>query len=149
MARLISHIGIAVHNIESAISHWEENLGFRLVHRIDVQVEGMRTAFLSPDPTHGGTAVELISPLDPEDPANIVAKFLAAKGEGVFHFCLIVDDLLAESQALAVKGMGPVMRPPAALGAALVDHVRAESNRYILPPKRAHGVLVELVQAKN
>jgi methylmalonyl-CoA/ethylmalonyl-CoA epimerase len=145
----ISHIGIAVHDLDAAVALWEGKLGFVLTHRIDVLAEGLRTAMLAPAGDANEMSVELIAPLDPKDESNVVVKHLAVKGEGFFQMALIVADLEAEVRGFTQQGIRTIEIPPAELGPALANRIRQDCPRYIVHPKSASGVLIELLQEKS
>ena len=66
-----------------------------------------------------------------------VARFLERRGEGLHHVCLEVPDI---ERALADLKAG---------GTAVLDTTprkTAEGRGIFLPPKAAHGVLIELIQ---
>lgn len=145
---MISHIGVAVHDLESAIRHWEQAFGFKVTHRIDIEAEGVHTAMLSPTGEPGGMSVELMEPIDRNDSSNVVVRHLAERGEGFFHLAMIVDDLQAEETRLGNLGIKAIERPPTQMGAALADIVDSDSRRWILHPKCSNGILIELLQRK-
>jgi len=96
----------------------------------DVPSNRVRVVFLSV----GGAHVELLEPTDPESP---VAKFLAARGEGVHHLAFrvpSVDRALAEVVARGGRVVDRTARPgargrrvgfahPSAYGGVLVEFV--------------------------
>ncbi len=131
MLTRIDHIGIAVQNIQDALTFYQDALGVRL-ERVESE-EGGRTdvAFLPV----GGSDVELV---EPKDTDSGLAKYLAKRGEGIHHICFEVDDI---DEALARLK---------AHGAQLIDEtprVNARGQKYaFVHPKSTHGVLIELYQ---
>ncbi len=131
MLTRIDHIGIAVQNIQEALTFYQDALGVKL-ERVESE-EGGRTdvAFLPV----GTSDVELV---EPKDTDSGLAKYLAKRGEGIHHICFEVDDI---EEALARLK---------AHGAQLIDETprsNARGQRYaFIHPKSAHGVLIELYQ---
>jgi methylmalonyl-CoA/ethylmalonyl-CoA epimerase len=131
-ARGIHHLGVAVDDLDQAVSTYERLLGARLEHRETVADQGVEAASLRV----GGSRVELLASLGEETP---VGKFLANRGPGMHHVAYEVDDLrstLAELEDL---------------GAELID---AQPRRGLfglqvafVHPDSVHGVLAELVSS--
>jgi methylmalonyl-CoA epimerase len=127
----LDHVGIAVEKLDAALPVWEGVLGMVLAGTEEVVEQKVRTAFLP----IGGTEVELLEPTDPESP---IAKFIAAKGQGVQHLAFRVEDLDAALEELKAKGV------------RLIDEVprRGAGGARIafLHPKSTGGVLIELCE---
>jgi methylmalonyl-CoA/ethylmalonyl-CoA epimerase len=113
------HIGIAVRDIEKAITRLDELLGIAPWGRIDAEVEavfrgsqtvsGVRSAFAR----LGSMYVELVEPTVGEFPAK---TFLDERGEGIYHVGYWVDDIVsalqkAEKVGLSVEWAFPSDRP--------------------------------------
>ncbi|MCI2414764.1 MAG: methylmalonyl-CoA epimerase [Candidatus Aramenus sp.] len=135
----IDHIGIAVEDIEKAISLYQEKFGMKVVHRETLQDRGLKVAFLVGE--KGETAIELLEPIDHEDMNNAVAKFLKNRGPGLHHIALKVGDIKKSLEELQNQGLTLVDKEPRK-GAR--GHLVA-----FLHPKSAMGTLVELVQEHN
>ncbi|OZC63609.1 hypothetical protein CH306_26245 [Rhodococcus sp. 15-725-2-2b] len=132
----ISHIGILVNDLTSSLTCWTELFGYLEVDRIEVPVEGVRSAFVSTGHARGnGTLIELIEPIDPTDETSVITKRLASKGPGVFHIAILADDPAAESARLRAAGL------------TVIDLPAADSNgpRAVIHPKDADGVLIEIL----
>ena len=133
----MSHIGIVVSDLDRAATEWTERFGLREVERIEVEIEGVRSAFVSTGGTrHEITCVELVEPLDKTDMSNVFARRLAERGEGVFHVAFEVDDPTTEGGRLREKGVKAIDLPAAGEG---------EGPRVVIHPKSANGVLIELL----
>ncbi|PKN72363.1 MAG: methylmalonyl-CoA epimerase [Candidatus Cloacimonetes bacterium HGW-Cloacimonetes-3] len=133
MVKRISHIGIAVKDLEAGIAFYQ-SLGLELEGIEEVPSQKVRVAFLP----CGDTRIELLSPTS-EDSA--VAKFIEKKGEGIQHIAFAVDDLpkaLADSEAKGITLIDKEPRP----GAHHADIA-------FLHPKSALGVLIELCKEKH
>ena len=126
----ISHIGIAVRNLEEAIKAFVNAFGTEQgqVHRSPEA--GMNAIMLSVGNDH----LELMEPVGTEGP---IAKFIESRGEGVHHICLEVDDIDRELASLSSRGV------------RLVDmeaRQGIEGKIAFIHPKATSGVLIELVE---
>ena len=130
----IEHIGIAVRNLENAISFYEKVLGLKCYKIENVPDQKVRTAFLKV----GETKLELLESTDPEGP---VGKFIEKKGEGIHHI------------AFAVKRIEEQLAHAAKMGVQLIDnHPRKGAEDLeiaFLHPKTTAGVLIELCEDKH
>lgn len=132
----VSHVGVIVDDLESAVTRWTEVLGFLEVDRLDVPEEGVRSVYVSAGPGRGeGPVIELISPIDPDDRSGAIARRLADDGPGLFHLAVFADDPAAEAQRLRDAGLTVYDIPPA--GDAAV--------RAVIHPRSADGVLIEIL----
>jgi methylmalonyl-CoA epimerase len=136
MAVEISHIGIVVHDLDSAVKLWSENFGMKEFRRTDIPAEGIRSAFLSQHGTPNEMCIELMQPTEKADMGNAVARRLARAGEGFYHLALRVDDIDGIGKTLTDKGLTLIERAPVGEGA---------KRRWVVHPKSSSGVLVELL----
>lgn len=127
----ISHIGVAVQNIETAARLYTDVFGLLLAGTEEVPDQKVKVCFIPV----GESRVELLEPTDPE---GAVAKFIANKGEGVHHIAYEVEDL---EKALAIcreKGLRLIdAKPRRGAGGAKIA---------FLHPKSTGGVLIELCE---
>ena len=133
MVKRISHIGIAVKDLEAGIAFYQ-SLGLELEGIEEVPSQKVRVAFLP----CGDTRIELLCPTS-EDSA--VAKFIEKKGEGIQNIAFAVDDLpkaLAESEAKGITLIDKEPRPGA-----------HQADIAFLHPKSSMGVLLELCKEKH
>lgn len=133
MVKRISHIGIAVKDLEAGIAFYQ-SLGLELEGIEEVPSQKVKVAFLP----CGDTRIELLCPTS-EDSA--VAKFIEKKGEGIQHIAFAVDDLpqaLAESEAKGITLIDKEPRPGA-----------HQAEIAFLHPKSSMGVLLELCKEKH
>src|SRR5215208_1628649 len=80
----ISHVGIALETLNSAIPFYRDILGLEPVATLDS--DGARIeAFAA-----GDSLVELLEPQSADTP---IGKFIAKRGPGIHHICFTVDDL--------------------------------------------------------
>ncbi|MEM4955833.1 MAG: methylmalonyl-CoA epimerase [Metallosphaera sp.] len=132
----IDHVGVAVENLEEAIKLYTEKMGMKLVHREDLPDRGIKVAFLTGN--EGTTAVELMEPMNHEDPNNTVAKFLKTRGQGMQHMAVKVKDINSSLRDLEGKGL------------TLIDKNGRKGARghlvAFVHPKSVMGLLLELVQ---
>lgn len=128
MIRAISHLGLAVRDLDQAIARYE-SLGFTLEHRWVDEAEGMEAAELASE----GARVELMRPLHDDSP---VGKFLARRGEGVHHVCYTVDDVTEELAAARAQGLETVDQLPRVGGGG-------RTRVGFVHPRSMGGVLVE------
>jgi methylmalonyl-CoA/ethylmalonyl-CoA epimerase len=129
-ARGLHHVGVAVADLDEAVSTYERLFGGRVEHRVRVEEQGLEAATV----LLGGSRVELLHPLGDDTP---VGRFLASRGPGIHHVAYAVDDVAA------------ALRELAAAGAQLID---AEPRRGVfgleiafVHPDSVHGVLTEVV----
>jgi methylmalonyl-CoA epimerase len=126
----IDHVGIAVDDLEAAISLYEDTYGMPLVHREVVEEQGVEAVLLDVGESH----VELLAPLGPDTP---VGKFLAKNGPGLHHVAYRVDDVAAELVRLNDSGFRLIDETPR-IG------IRGSSVGFIHPASSG-GILTELV----
>ena len=80
----VTHIGIAVSNIEEAVAFYRDVL--RLEPSPPETADGASIVSLHLDDLE----IELMEPVTPDGP---IAKFLAKRGPGIHHICYRVSDL--------------------------------------------------------
>ena len=130
----IEHIGIAVSNLETAISFYEKVFGLKCYNIEEVAEQKVRTAFFMV----GETKIELLESTDPEGP---IGKFIEKKGEGIHHIAFAVEKIekqLAHAEKMGVKLIDSIPRK----GAEGLDIA-------FLHPKSTSGVLIEICENKN
>ena len=129
----VDHVGIAVENLEKTLAIYTEILGLELHGTEAVEEQKVKTAFLPV----GDTEIELLASTDPEGP---IAKFIAAKGQGLQHVAFRVEDIEAALAELKGKGVRLIdEKPRYGAGGARIA---------FLHPKATDGVLVELCERK-
>jgi methylmalonyl-CoA/ethylmalonyl-CoA epimerase len=131
-ARGIHHLGVAVDDLETALSTYERLFGAEVEHRATVEDQGVRAASLR----IGSGRVELLEPLGEDTP---VGRFLAKRGPGMHHVAYEVSDLEATLDELARAGAELIdEQPRAGLFGLEVAFVHPDS---------VHGVLTEVVSS--
>ncbi len=131
---LVSHVGIAVKDLDTALARYVMLTGDDSPLITDVPDQKVRVAiFAGGGDAHAGGRIELVAPISDDSP---VAKFLEKRGEGLHHICIYVSDIERRLDELK------------AAGARLIDEtpkIGAEGNRIaFVHPAGAHGVLLEL-----
>jgi len=131
MIKGISHLGVAVKDLEEARDYYRSIFGLKSGEPMVGGGGTVRASLVELD----NATVELLEPIGNE---GAIAKFLEKRGEGIQHVCYEVDDINAEVESLKAKGMDVLGEPrPGAEGMAVFLH-----------PRGTHGVLVELVEKK-
>jgi methylmalonyl-CoA/ethylmalonyl-CoA epimerase len=133
----VSHIGIAVPDVDAASAHWTRLLGTTETHRVDARSQGVIAAFIPV----GNTELELIQPTGP---SSGVGRFVARQGRAaIHHVCLQVDDTVSEVRRLEAAG-ARLLTP-----GAQVDSEGPYHSFAWLHQDSFGGVLVELVQHRS
>jgi methylmalonyl-CoA/ethylmalonyl-CoA epimerase len=127
------HVAVAVRNLEEVEKLYETALGLKVEHREVVEEQGVKTSMLVPN--GGGTAIELLEPVDQDSP---ISKFLDKRGEGIHHICFAVDDIEAALERLKKEGVRLIDETPRP-GAY-------NSKVAFIHPKAVNGVLIELAE---
>ncbi|WP_131537352.1 methylmalonyl-CoA epimerase [Pedobacter nototheniae] len=127
----IEHIGIAVKDLDKAVSIYEQLLNTSCYKTEMVASEYVNTAFFKT----GENKVELLQATSEE---SAIAKFLEKKGEGIHHIAFAVDDILAEMERLKANGFVLLNEVPK----------KGADNKMVcfVHPKNTNGVLIELCQ---
>ncbi|MET8761416.1 methylmalonyl-CoA epimerase [Lentzea sp. NPDC004782] len=131
----IDHVGIAVPDLDVAISFYRDNFGLEVAHEEVNEEQGVREAMLHAPGDHDGTAIQLLAPLN-ED--STIAKFIGRSGPGLQQLAYRVSDVDLAADVLRGRGLR-----------LLYDKAkRGTSNSRVnfVHPKDAGGVLIELVE---
>lgn len=129
----IEHIGIAVKNLQEAITYYENILGMKCYSIEEVKDQKVKTAFFMV----GQTKIELLESTDPE---GAIGKFIEKKGEGVHHIAFAVDGIGSSLKEMETKGVQLIDKAPRK-GAEGLDIA-------FLHPKSTFGVLTEFCEKK-
>jgi methylmalonyl-CoA/ethylmalonyl-CoA epimerase len=128
----ITHIGVAVKDIEEAERFYTEVLSLEVHDR--EQLKEIKASFIPV----GDTAIELLQSTTPE---GVINKFIAKRGEGVQHIAYQVDNIEKALEDLKAKGV------------ALIDEKPRKgahnSKVAFVNPKSTHGILIELVEPEK
>ena len=133
MFKKVSHIGIAVKDLQASIETFTKLFGKAPDQMEDVSDQRVKTALF----TIGSSSIELAQGTDLSSP---VIRFLEKRGEGVHHVSFVVDNI--EQELARLKGAG----------FQLIEHrPRVGADGYLvafLHPQSTNGVLVEICQKK-
>jgi methylmalonyl-CoA epimerase len=129
-ARGIHHLGVAVEDLDAALSTYERLFGAEVEHRATVPAQGVEAASVRV----GDGRVELLEPLGEDTP---VGRFLAKRGPGMHHVAYEVADVAAAIAGLTEAGADVIdAEPREGLFGLEVAFVHPDS---------VHGVLSEVV----
>lgn len=133
MIQSVDHIGVAVADLDAAVTRYTQLMGFPPVRIEEVPTENVKVAFFKV----GDTQVELLAATSPD---SAIAQFLAKRGEGVHHLAFRVSDLSAAIVHYQNDGF------------TIIGGIRpgAHGTRVaFLHPRSTHGTLVELVETSS
>jgi methylmalonyl-CoA epimerase len=130
----IDHVGIAVADMDAAISRYQDLLGVGPSVRKAMEKDGIDAAMLDLGSTH----VELVAPLRAD---SAISRFLERRGEGMHHLAYRVDDIRAALAQLKAQG-AKLLDPEPRIG--VMGHLVA-----FVHPQATLGVLTELVQSDH
>jgi methylmalonyl-CoA epimerase len=131
MIKKITHIGLAVDNLDEARTFFQENFG------LPVSAQESFGELLFSFIPMGETDLELLQSTTPE---GQIAKFIQKRGQGIHHISFEVDDIQAELDRLRSKGIQLINEKP---------YFNAHQELVaFLHPKSTFGVLIELIQSK-
>ena len=129
----VDHIGIAVTDLDAALSFYTETLGFELTHRERNDEQLIDEAMVMVPGS--GVQLQLMAPTSPE---STIAKFIEKRGQGLQQIAYRVDDIDAASAATADAGLRLIYDAP--------RRGTLNSRINFIHPKDAGGILVELVE---
>ncbi|MCB5233954.1 MAG: methylmalonyl-CoA epimerase [Candidatus Cloacimonetes bacterium] len=133
MIKHISHIGIAVKDLDEGIAFYQK-LGLTLEGVEEVPSQKVKVAFFPV----GDTRIELLAATSEDSP---IAKFIEKKGEGIQHMAFAVDDLPEALKYSEDEGIRLIDKEPRP-GAHKADIA-------FLHPKSTGGVLIELCKENH
>ncbi|UCE29943.1 MAG: methylmalonyl-CoA epimerase [Candidatus Bathyarchaeota archaeon] len=123
----IDHLGIAVSNLDEAISLYRDVFSLKLEGVHVVEEQRVRVASFS---TGGEPRIELLEPTESESP---IAKSLNRRGEGVHHIALKVRNIKTALEELREKGLKLVdEKPRIGVGGAKIAFIHPKSTRNVL-----------------
>ena len=132
----VDHVGIAVPDLDAAITWYHDHLGMILVHEEINTDQRIREAMLAvPGGGDACAQLQLMAPLDDE---STIAKFIDKRGPGIQQIAYRVSDLDAMSERLHAQGVRLIYETP--------RRGTAHSRINFIHPKDAGGVLIELVE---
>ncbi|MGH3637337.1 methylmalonyl-CoA epimerase [Mycobacterium sp.] len=133
----VDHVGIAVADLDAAITWYHDHLGMIVVHEEVNDDQGIREAMLAVRGASIGSAqVQLMAPIDE---SSAIAKFLDKRGPGIQQLAYRVSDLETLTERLHERGVRLLYDAP--------RRGTANSRINFIHPKDAGGVLIELVES--
>ena len=130
----IDHVGVAVADLDEAITFYAATFGMHCVHQETNEEQGVREAMLAVgDGT--GPRLQLLAPARAD---SAIARFLDRGGPGLQQLAYTVADVEAAADALRARGLRLLYDKP--------RRGTAGSRINFVHPKDAGGVLVELVE---
>jgi methylmalonyl-CoA/ethylmalonyl-CoA epimerase len=127
----IDHVAIAVRDIGRALPFYTETLGAEFLFAGEREEQAFRWAqFRFPN----GGKFELVTPIG----HGFVSRFLEARGEGVHHVTLKVNDIARSIAHLQGRGV-PLLN---------VSVDRPDWKEAFIHPRDANGVLIQLAQSR-
>lgn len=130
MLRRISHLGLAVRDLEAAIKLYEEVFGLTIGHRWVAEADRMKAASFRV----GDLEIELMQPLEADSP---IGRFIARRGEGIHHIAYKVDDVADALHRARHAGIDTIDQEPRSGG-------NGRTRIGFLHPRSTFGVLTEL-----
>jgi methylmalonyl-CoA/ethylmalonyl-CoA epimerase len=127
----IDHIGVAVEDLDEAVSLYGERFGMREQHRETVEAFGVEAVLLEVGEGH----VELLKPLSAD---TAVGRFLERNGPGIHHVAYQTADIDSTLDSVRSAGFALIDEQPR-------TGIRG-SRVAFLHPKSTGGVLTEIVE---
>jgi methylmalonyl-CoA/ethylmalonyl-CoA epimerase len=132
----IDHVGVAVPDLDAAITWYHDHLGMIVLHEEINEDQGIREAMLSVRAAPVGSAqLQLMAPIDE---SSVIAKFLDKRGPGIQQLAYRVSNLEQLTKRLEAGGVRLLYDKP--------RRGTADSRINFIHPKDAGGVLIELVE---
>jgi methylmalonyl-CoA/ethylmalonyl-CoA epimerase len=130
MLKKLSHVSIAVENVDDAVKFYRDVLGLEVTRTVTLDDRQLKIAFVK----IGETELELLEPLNQD---NTVRRYLDRWGPGLHHICFEVDDVAGSMETLKSRGaeFTDSEPRPGAVGQVAFMH-----------PSSTGGVLVEINQ---
>lgn len=134
MKAWLDHVGIAVRDVGEALAFYRDALGLEVEGTEDVSSQRVRAHFVRV----GESALELLEGTAADSP---ITKYVEKRGPGLHHVTLRVEDIATALAQLRSRGVRLIDEHPrpGAEGATVA----------FIHPSAAHGVLVELKQART
>jgi methylmalonyl-CoA epimerase len=127
----IDHVGLAVHDLDAAVSWYQRMFGASVAHTERIESDGVEEALIKVADSY----LQLLTPYTDTSP---LAKYMERNGEGIHHV------------GYRVANCNEVLEHIKAEGGRVVDeHPRTGSRGTtvaFLHPKTSFGALIELVQ---
>jgi methylmalonyl-CoA/ethylmalonyl-CoA epimerase len=133
----VHHVAVVVRSIEEAVPRYQALFGWLPeAPPFSFDTQRVKLCFLATG-APPAARIELVEPVDDE---SGVARFLATRGEGLHHVCLLSDDLPGDLAALAAAEAELIDREP---------RPGAHGEVAFIHPRTLNGVLWELLAAED
>jgi methylmalonyl-CoA epimerase len=132
MVTAISHIGLAVKNLDDALEALCKVLAIPRPEIREAREQKMRFALVS----IGGVDLEILEDCEEE---GIISKFIKEHGNGIHHLSVITNDIDNDLCALQQNGINTIHSTP-------VMGLRGKRIAFI-SPQSASGINIELSEA--
>lgn len=106
MLKAISHIAIAVNNLDRACAFYHDIMGGEIVNRHKIEHQKVEVAFVK---FGGHTKLELLCPTEEDSP---VGRFLTKHGPGLHHICFETDSIENQMAFFEDHGVKMVDKTP-------------------------------------
>lgn len=133
--RAIDHVGIAVPDLDAALTWYRETLGMTVEYVETNTEQGVTEAMVRVSDDDTGARLQILAPSSPDSP---IARFLDRSGPGMQQLAYRVDDVEHAANVLRERGLRLLYDEP--------RRGTAESMINFVHPSDAGGVLIELVQ---
>jgi methylmalonyl-CoA/ethylmalonyl-CoA epimerase len=132
----LDHVGIAVPDLDKAITFYRNLLGLQVVHREENLDQQVAEAMLTTS-QYGplGNQLQLLMPLAD---GSALSRYLMRRGSGIHHVAYAVSDVRSASSTLRRRGVRVLYDAPRA-------GTRGSQINFV-HPKDTGGVLLELVE---
>src|SRR5215471_11051414 len=107
MVKRVSHLGLAVKDLDAAILLYEQVFGLRVAHRWVAETDRMEAATFKV----GDLEIELMQPLEEDSP---IGRFIARRGEGIHHIAYRVEDVAEALNRARAADVRPMAQGPRA-----------------------------------
>ena len=132
----LDHVGVAVADLETAITFYRDVLGLRVVHREDNLEQQVAEVMLAgSEPGVVNNQLQLLMPLTEN---SALKRFLVRRGSGLHHVAYAVSDVRSASRILRQRSVRVLYDAPRA-------GTRGSQINFV-HPKDTGGVLLELVE---
>jgi methylmalonyl-CoA/ethylmalonyl-CoA epimerase len=139
-SEFISHVGIAVRDLEKSIALYELALGRKVELVTEVPDQQARVAIFGAAKEEAGNSarIELVASTSENSP---ISRFIDRHGEGLHHLCINVENIDEKLAELKRAGFKLIDETP---------RVGAEGEKIaFVHPSSKNGVLLELHQRAN
>jgi methylmalonyl-CoA/ethylmalonyl-CoA epimerase len=130
MLRRVSHLGLAVKDLDAAVRLYEGVFGLEPERRWVAEADQMEAAAFRV----GDLEIELMQPLSADSP---VGRFIEKRGEGIHHVAYKVDDVAEALDRARASGIETIDEEPREGGGG-------RTRIGFLHPRGTMGVLTEL-----